>query len=1173
MGWTPQQEQCLDARGAVLVSAAAGSGKTTVLIERIIRLITDENDPVDVDRLLVVTFTKAAAAEMKQRLGVALRKRLAERPGDRRLTRQLMLLPDAAISTVHGFCGNLIREHFHRFPAVSPLFAVGEESQTQPLQNEALAEVLEEAYAAGDPAFKQLVDLLGNDKSDKPLEEHVKELYGFMQAHPQPARWREAVTALYRDENPISETVFGQEIRQTIATSLSWYAQKLTSLAKLASTNDTLLPYAYSLKADAEGVLSLAEELRTLSWDEQLLRLQGVGFSTLNQAKGCTDVMLQKILREERNHIKDKVQSLWMLMVEGEEAAGARTAAIRPAVEALFQLVSAFEGRYTDKKNKRGLLDFNDLEHLALQLLTEEGEDGVLRPSALAGEVSERFVHVMVDEYQDTNPTQESLFSAVSRGESNLFFVGDVKQSIYAFRNATPALFLHRQDRYAPYDEETYPALIRLGHNFRSRRSVIETVNLLFAQLMTKETCGVEYRDGEQLVSAATYPACEDDAAELILVEKDSIAAGENVNTAEARVIGLRIREMLRTVTVTDKECGERPLRYGDVCVLLRSKKGRAAAYADELNRLGIPTVTDAGSGFYKTQEVAVTVSLLRFLDNPLADVSLLSVMMSPLFAFTPDDMAAIRRHHRRVPLYTAVRRAAQEESVLGERLTCFLAQTERLRTIAATTAADRLLQQIYEELSLLSVMGACPRGGQRVANLKKLLDTARAFESRGYRGLSAFVRFIERDSKRDKAPAAVVGGENVVRVMSVHASKGLEFPVVFVAGLGTQFNRQELRKPLLLHRELGVGAVWRDPAGLEFCKTVQKNALAQRMQRDACAEELRVLYVALTRARERLCMVMTTDVRQRVVKAAVAVAQGGGIPAGALTEAAGCADWILMGLMRHPDADELRRIAAVPQIETLPCETKLTVHLTDVPAADAAAEETVREDVPPDAAYLAALNERTAYAYPHRALGTVPAKMAASALAHGALRERFAATSRPAFFSNTALSPAERGTAMHQFMQFAEYTAAARDLEGEIHRLQQGGFLSEVQAASLSRSRLRRFFESALYERISRAERVRREFAFTVEREAAACIPALDEAAAAGEMVLIQGIADCLFYENGGWVIVDYKTDRVDTAEELADRYRAQLELYAHALEKGLGETVSGCCLYSFHLGCTVPI
>ncbi len=1171
--WTPAQKQCLEANGTVLVSAAAGSGKTAVLIERIIRLITAEESPVDVDRLLVVTFTKAAAAEMKQRLGKALHECLAARPNDRRLRRQLMLLPNANISTVHGFCSNLIREHFHRFPEISPLFRVGEESQTRPLMNEAMDEVLEEAYAADSPAFSQLLDLLGGDRHDKALAERIRITYDFMQAHPQPARWREAVTARYRTDVPLSESVFGQEIQAEIQGRLAWYARKLDNLAALAESNDTLTRYAVCLRADAEGLREAANALRTMSWDEQLVRLGEVGFGTLSPVRGCTDDELKEYIKNERTRLKTKVGALAALMVEDEASATARTAALAPAVEMLMTLTAQFEARYTEKKTRAGLLDFNDLEHLALRLLTDEDEEGHMTPSAIAAEVNSRFVHIMVDEYQDTNPTQECLFSAISRQERNLFFVGDVKQSIYSFRNATPSLFMERQNRYTSFDGTTYPALIRLGHNFRSRRSVTETVNFLFSQLMTAESGGVNYRGGEELTAAATYAPHEDDAAELILVEKEKRAADDSDDAAEARVIAARLAEMMAEgMTVRDGD-GERPLRYRDVCVLLRSKKDHAAAYAEELNRVGVPAVTDAGGGFYDAGEITLVLSLLRFLDNPLQDVSLLAVMMSVLFAFTPDDLADIRKAHRRMPLYTAVRRRAREEDALGQRLTAFLEETERLRTLSAAMPADRLLQQVYEELSLTAVMGARSHGEQRVANLQKLLDIARGFESRGFRGLSAFVRFTERDRKQDgQVPAAVVGGEDAVRVMSVHASKGLEFPVVFMAGMGRGFNDRALSDPLLLHRTLGVGMDWRDPKGLESCKTVQKNALALRMRRDARAEELRVLYVALTRAKERLCMVATVDRYDAMMKAFTLSPTDEAVPLQAVIEASGYADWILPVLLRHPDAVTQWPPALSAHLTPLDCDTRLNLMLVRAPTAEdeAGAPDTV--PLPPDAAYLTKLRERTAWTYPYKELGNVPVKLAASALAHRTMRDRFVAVSRPAFFSDTALSPAERGTAMHQFMQFADYHAAAEDIEREIARLVREGFLSSMQGASLSRPRLVGFFKSDLYRRMCNAERVQREYAFTVERPVTVCAPVSDDVAA-GETVLIQGIADCLFYENGRWVIVDYKTDRVDTPEELSERYRPQLMLYKEALENGLGESVGECLLYSFALQRTVEV
>ncbi|MBO5796771.1 MAG: PD-(D/E)XK nuclease family protein, partial [Clostridia bacterium] len=460
-----------------------------------------------------------------------------------------------------------------------------------------------------------------------------------------------------------------------------------------------------------------------------------------------------------------------------------------------------------------------------------------------------------------------------------------------------------------------------------------------------------------------------------------------------------------------------------------------------------------------------------------------------------------------------------------------------------------------------------------RMANLQQLLDIARTFEQNGFRGLSAFVRYVDRESERENstAPASLTEGQDAVHIMSIHASKGLEFPVVFLAGLGRQFNNRSAMDALLFHRELGVGMDLQNTDTLEKYDTVQRNALAQRIRRDARAEDLRVLYVALTRARERLCMVITGDTAAQLTAAAAAVGNAPHLPTGAVMEAGSYADWVLMALLRHPEANFLRALAGAEGLETLPCNSHLTVQALASPPMEEVAEEE-RPAPPVDEAYLAALRERLCYTYPFEALGAVPAKLAASALAHQQ-GERFVATSRPAFFSESALTPAERGTALHQFMQFANYEAAAADPAAECRRLVKAGFLTDVQGESLPLSRLRAFFGSDLYRRIKQSPRVLREYAFTVERPAELCVPGLSADAAAGETVLVQGIADCLFWEDDRWVIVDYKTDRVDSAAQLAERYRPQLALYAEALEQSFSEPVGECLLYSFALGQAVPV
>ena len=1179
--WTPAQKQCLDATGTVLVSAAAGSGKTAVLVEHIIRLLCDPDHPIDVDELLVVTFTKAAAAEMKQRLASALTRAIQERPDDRRLRRQLMLLPGAAISTVHSFCGDLIREHFHRLPDVSPVFRTAEDAQTAPLRAEALNELLEERYAAPTPAFERLVELLGGVKDDRQLAARVERLYDFVQSDPDPDHWLTTHAAPYHDALPVGKTPWGREILRMAAETLGWCEQLYRRALTLAEIDAAGTAGCRALLA---GELALTQRFSAFcsdgDWDVLHRELGALHFDTFSGLKKSFDPSLRAQIKQLRDAAKGKLADVKALLIADEATVSADTAQLAPVIDELFELVRLFAARYTEKKRQLSYLDFNDLEHLTLTLLVERSEDGAYRRTPLAEEVARRYAYVMVDEYQDTNPTQEQIFRAVSREEQNLFFVGDVKQSIYAFRNATPELFIARRDHYPAFDGQHYPATIRLGNNFRSRRSVTETVNFCFNQLMTRETCGVDYTDGEELVCSAVYPDRDDEAAELLLVDKTALAAGDDALAAEARVIAARIGELMGTMTVSGGG-QERPLRYGDICILMYSVKGCADTFIDELGRRGIPATSNVGNGFFSAPEITFTLSLLRFLDNPLQDVALLAVLLSPVFAFTPDEAAALRADRRdRAPLYVSLRRRARADDALAARCRTFLQHTDRLRTAAAVSSADRLLTRVYEELSLTAVMRARPHGEQRVANLQQLLDMARRFEQNGYRGLSAFLRALERQSEQDALrPASIAGSEDAVRIMTIHGSKGLEFPVVFLARLGQPFNDESSKDALPLHRELGAGMKFLDMATLERRDTLQRQAITARIRRDTRAEYLRVLYVAMTRARERLCLVMTANASKLANAAAVALpgadpGSGQTLPAEALFEANSFSVWIMMALLRHPDAGFLRQLAGAEHLAPLPCDTRLDVRLLAPPAPEEA-EEVTLPDKPaaPDADYLRALRERVGWSYPHAALSDVPVKLAVSELSHRELHEHFVATARPAFFSETQLSPTERGTALHQFMQYADYAAAANDLPTEVRRLVRGGFLTAEQGNSLPLPRLRNFFSGALYDRIKNATQVWREYAFTMERPAADCVPGLTVEEAADEQVLLQGIADCVFEENGRLVIVDYKTDRVKTPEELAKRYRAQLALYAEALSVVLERPVAERLLYSFALQRTISV
>ncbi len=1178
--WTTEQRQCIEARGgSLLVSAAAGSGKTSVLVERILRRITDPDNPADVDRLLVVTFTKAAAAEMKQRLAAALSALLAEHPEDRRLARQQMLLPRAHISTVHGFCADLLREHFHALD-LSPQFRVAEEGQTALLREEAVTEVLEEGYAGGDPAFLELAGLLSTGRSDRGFQRAIERIYGFIQSHPFPDLWLNEQEARYSPEGPdASDTPWGLLVRARILDTVRYAVTLLDKAIALAEEEERMAAaYGPALRAGREALRELCRTLPRLGWDETGAALDAFAFPPFGRLLKYGDEPRKARVTALRDEVKKRMKPLSALLCGSGADFREDRAALYPLIRILFGVVRQFGERYQEKKAGRQIVDFNDLEHGALRLLIAQGENGLGVRTPLAVELSSRFDEVLVDEYQDTNAAQDALFTALSREETNLFFVGDVKQSIYGFRQAMPDLFIARRDAYPPFDGTAFPASITLGHNFRSRREVTDAVNFVFRQLMTRETGGIRYDGREALVPSASYPQADGCETELWVLDAGTLAPDDSRDAAEARLIAGRIHELLDAFPVTENG-RTRPARFGDFCILLRSKAAHAAAYADELNRCGIPAWTAAAGGFFAAPEVASAISLLRFIDNPLQDVPLLAVLLSPAFGFTPDDLARIRMRDKASPLFAAVRRmgeAEEEEGELARRCADFLARVDGWRLLAASLPADRLIRRLFDDSGLIAAAAASRHGEQRAANLRLLLDYARGFEQNGFRGLSAFVRYLDRLEQQDMdlSPASAAEAGNAVRILSIHNSKGLEFPVVFLAGLGGLFNPDSTRGDLLLHAQAGVGLVRRDPASLRQVNTLPRQGVALAIQNSERAEELRVLYVAMTRAKEKLCMTMTLR-QPEALLARLAATLGGeeALPAYTVLTARSMSEWLLACALRHPSGKILRDLAGDGGVSLRPAETPWRVEVARAPARRAEAAE-AREAPPPDPARIAVLRERLAYTYPYAALGRAPSKLAASALSRGeeGLRPRrpFVARTRPAFLSRSGLSPAERGTALHTFMQFADYPRAAADPQAEIQRLVQSRFLTPEQAASLPLPKIRRFFAGGLYARMAASPFCRREEPFTIGLPASRFA---DAPGAADELVIVQGIADCVFEEEGGLVLVDYKTDRASNGEELAARYADQLRIYAFALAQTLERPVKSCLLYAFSLDAAVPV
>lgn len=1164
--WTPQQRQSIEARGGtLLVSAAAGSGKTAVLVERIVRLITEPPRPVSVDRLLVVTFTKAAAAEMQQRLSAALSEKAAGEPDNALYQQQLLLLPRAQISTIHGFCAALLREQAAA-AGLPPQFQIVEPGQAALLQQTALDEVLEAAYQQADPAFLGLVEQLSDKRSDEILRQAILHTDDFMQAQAQPEQWLQAQLDAYTRVQPLEQTPWAQPIRRRIEQMLEACLQ-LTERAAAVAAMSGLEGYRDTLQIDRQQLTQLAQELPDMEYDALQRRVADFSFARLTAVK-VKDAAMEEAKNQVqtlRGLVKKRLGVAQSLLANPADLCRRDIAMTAPMIEALGRLVEQYRAAYTIHKRRHKWLDYGDLEHETLRLLLDEQG----QPTALAQAQAQRFEYILVDECQDINGAQDALFRALSCREQNLFLVGDVKQSIYGFRGAMPEIFNARRDRYIPYDPQQpiFPAAITLGMNFRSRKSVTEGVNFLFRQLMQRALGGVDYDEREALQYGAEYPPAENTETEWLLLDGTEDGSKPDM-AAEACAIGQRILDTVGRQPIKDGD-GTRPLAYGDICILMRSWSN-TGVLLQGLERMGIPVCSARGSQLLDTPEVMTALSLLRVIDNPLREVDLTAVLLSPIGGFSADDVARLRVAYPREPLYVAVQRYGQdgELPVLRERCGWLYTQLTRLRTLAVSLPADRLLERIDREMGLSAAFSARRGGRQRVANLQQLDGLARRFEQDGFRGLSAFVRYMDQLQERGKAPEA--GGAlypDRVRIMSVHHSKGLEFPVVFLAGISARFGGSDAKERLLFHTKAGIGLKLREAGEKRIPLTFRGVQIACQM--DARAEELRVWYVAMTRAREKLYLVITQkDMKKTLSHLEGQLPPGRALLPDTLLTAASPAEWLLAAALRHPAFAGLRTDPAATG--SLAADTDFRITWWKPDAAQRAAPAEAEPVAAADEALSRQLAERIGYRYPYGALAAVPAKLAASALSHEAMHRSHIATARPAFLQAEGLTPAQKGTALHTFMQFADYPRAAADPAAEAERLTAAGFLTARQQQALRLDKLQAFFAGSLYTRMAASPDCRREFHFTVEVPADQVVP---EANMPGEMVMVQGIADCVFREGEALVLVDYKTDRVSSGEELAQRYRSQLQFYKQALEPILGLPVKEALLYSFSLERTVPV
>lgn len=1269
MKFTPEQQRVIELHNSnILVSAAAGSGKTAVLVERIIRMICDGEHPADIDRLLIVTFTNAAAAEMRERIAAGITARLEADPGNEHIQKQSALLHNAQITTIDSFSLFLIRNHFNEI-GLDPDFRVADEGEIKLLQQEVLAQLLEDAYAGqfvpeAPEQFHACVEYFCPGGRESVLEQHILNLSRYAGSFPWPAEWLEERKNDYAagDMEALVHSDYGQYLTERVNRTVEGCLEKLREVKRLCELPDG--PYMYGELTEAE-----IEQLERLTsckdLEEQAAKVPAVTFARLPSKKDdSVDPAKRELAKAIRNSVKDTLSDLSESYFKTPlELAVEQGKACREPLRILLDLVLEFDRRLLAAKQERHLIDFSDMEHYALQILLKrekvEESDGTgtdrtetkyrIVPSDVAMEYRQYFQEILIDEYQDSNLVQEYLLSAISgeeEGRYNRFMVGDVKQSIYKFRLARPELFL---EKYDTYQETGDLCRIDLAKNFRSRVQVVDAVNDVFSRIMSREIGGIAYDDKAALYPGATYPAAEDPAygSEALLIrkpekgEREESGIGEqhvegagvlvdydNVRQLEALAIAARIKQLKGSLQVMEKSTGElRPVRYSDMVILLRTTSGWDEEFKKILEQQGIPVYITSKTGYFGALEVQELLQFLRVLDNPRQDIPLFGVMQSVFGGFTQEEIAQIRsggegHSRKRMTLYEALKEVAQsgrtveegeeisagesagEEAELSQKADTFLQRIGHYRDLTPFTSIRDLLQRILDDYDYLNYVTALPTGSKRRANVEMLLTKASAFEKTSYFGLFHFIRYMEQLEKYDvDYGEADTLDENadVVRIMSIHKSKGLEFPVVFVSGLSKRFNMQDANQSLIVDMDLGVAVDYVDSVRRIKNKTLRRAVLSAKMKEDNLAEELRVLYVALTRAREKLILTAVLDKADEKWELAQMTGQE------KLTyldfcEAGSYMDFLLPILpktgiavktLRTEDlaaeelGEQLRMGDRREQLRLIACgETPLTGD----------PEENERK--------LMHLWERFAYQYPHPGLQKLYTKTTVSELKIAAMAEKDEAAFHtfeekevvpyiPGFRrEQEKVSGAVRGNAFHRVMELldfmyvfvesglfekcpGDYETYRKRLDAERLKNRLEEFLqretislrlTEEYAKAVSLPKILNFLEQELAYRMWRAQEqglLYREQPFVLGIDAKRLDPDLPE----GEKVLIQGIIDVFFIEDGEIVLLDYKTDVIDSLEALWNRYNVQIQYYEEALTKLMQMPVKERILYSFYL------
>ncbi len=1158
---TPQQQTAVHNRGGMLlVSAAAGSGKTKVLVDRLMSYLTDPNDPADLDDFLIITYTKAAAAELRGKIAAKLSERIAENPDSRHLQQQMQRLYLAKISTVHSFCADILREYAYRLDIAAD-FRIADETECQELQGLVMEQLLDRAYeAAGDnPDFCAFVDSQGLGRDDRLIPQIILQVYNSARCHLDPAGWLDwCIRATQTDGiTDAAQTVWGEYLLRDLHSYLDLQINALSRCAEAAARADGMEKPASLLTATVTQLCSLRS---SKSWDA-VAAAKELDYGRLTFPKNCADLELKERIKAVRESCKQGLAKKLRAFADSSGQVLADLSSSGAAARGLIDLVRQFDADFDRRKRSRRVLDFGDLEHKMLDLLLGKKRTG---PTALASEIGMRFREIMVDEYQDSNAVQDAIFTALTQQRQNCFMVGDVKQSIYQFRLADPGVFIEKYNSYADADgaEAGQGRKVLLSSNFRSSGGVISAVNDVFSACMSPQVGGLVYGAQEQLYEGLPHIPLGQPETELYAVDIREDTYGE-----EAVFTAQRISQLLDGKHMVRQGDTLRPITPEDIVILLRSPGSVGGEFAYALQQRGIRCTTGGSMDLLQTGEISTLRSFLQIISNPLQDIPLIAVLSSPVFGFTADDLAEIRSCNYAAPMYGALQRCKSEKAVE------FLGLLNKIRREARLYTLPQLLQKIFLYTAFDSIFAATEFGAQKLANLQMFCQLAADYESSGRKNLDQFLEYLDALDGRGLA-AAMEQTTGAVTIMSIHKSKGLEFPVVFLCGLSRSFNRESIRAQVLCDKELGLGLCCVDAQQRVRYPTVAKRAIAAKITAESISEEMRVLYVAMTRARDRLIMTyaarnLESDLQDITCRLDMSDSL-------LLTSQADCpGTWVLMTALTRTEAGELFAIGGRPDCVSYR-EPAWSVHVVQ-------AQETVEEampdaeeskSLPPE--LLESLRQSQAFKYPHLLATQTPSKQTATQL-KGRSKDQEAAedTAQMHVFSRQFRKPdfvqharqgSEYGSAMHALMQHVRYEACTdpESIEVEVQRLCDAHLISPEQRDMIDRSQLLRFFATDMGKKLRSGAEVLREFKFSILDDASRYMPEIS-----GEQVLLQGVVDCAILEPDGITVLDFKTDHVteETLPQAVQRYEAQVSAYADALHRIYRLPIKSAQLYFFQL------